>query len=401
MEDGRSDEQVVEEMRETNPLLGEQARNAAGLLRVPNSSVEMQRLSWAVGMASLALSAMWMIHQSLPYGLNIFGGTFAVSKSFDVQAWGSYWIPLSLILMSAVIPAVTCWDLFCLLARDNASLLQRETRARLLRRPAYMSFVAGSAVIAAAFLILRGVVCFRMLSLMPGALAEVAPDIHSRTISIWPASSVGHTRMPFGLPHDGPYSYGLFRVMTGIGQHGEVARPELVVEVQNAQKGVWSELQFPYKPGDVSRRPPLVAPYQPRLDWQMWFQALYTDNGLLNDWFTTLIDKISDASPPVLALLDTASFPDTDIKAVRVKFYSYNFSHYGEGGAWWHRTPRSVMGEEFDYSKELAHPVNLSREVQKALRTWHQTALYGLAALAFFLCIAPFCLQRVLDVKRT
>ena len=61
--------------------------------------------------------------------------------------------------------------------------------------------------------------------------------------------------------------------MTGIGSSGEVARPEILLE-GSADGSVWYPLEFRYKPTDVNRPPPLVAPHQPRLDWQMWFAAL-------------------------------------------------------------------------------------------------------------------------------
>ena len=84
-------------------------------------------------------------------------------------------------------------------------------------------------------------------------------------------------RVPLELPrlaelsqHLAPFhlvgSYGLFADMT-------VDRPELVVE--GSDDGVeWVPYGFKHKPGDPSRRPRFVAPHQPRLDWQMWFEAL-------------------------------------------------------------------------------------------------------------------------------
>lgn len=42
-----------------------------------------------------------------------------------------------------------------------------------------------------------------------------------------------------------------------------------------------------YKPGNMSRPPPLVAPHQPRLDWQMWFAALGPHTH--SPWFTSLV----------------------------------------------------------------------------------------------------------------
>ena len=60
--------------------------------------------------------------------------------------------------------------------------------------------------------------------------------------------------------------YGLFRVMT-------TQRPEIVIEGSRDDQH-WTEYEFRYKAGDVRRRPEFVAPYHPRLDWQMWFAAL-------------------------------------------------------------------------------------------------------------------------------
>ncbi|HVN07056.1 MAG TPA: lipase maturation factor family protein, partial [Bryobacteraceae bacterium] len=70
-------------------------------------------------------------------------------------------------------------------------------------------------------------------------------------------------------------SYGLFAVMT-------TTRPEIIVEGSNDGEN-WMPYEFRYKPGDVKRAPPWVAPYQPRLDWQMWFAAL--GNVGENPWF--------------------------------------------------------------------------------------------------------------------
>eukprot|EP00899_Mesostigma_viride_P006875 jgi/Mesvir1/16189/Mv08453-RA.2 len=61
-------------------------------------------------------------------------------------------------------------------------------------------------------------------------------------------------------------AYGLFRHMTGVGPHGTVARPEIIIEGSN-DMSTWRPYEFRYKPGDVTRAPPIAAPHQPRLDW--------------------------------------------------------------------------------------------------------------------------------------
>lgn len=45
-----------------------------------------------------------------------------------------------------------------------------------------------------------------------------------------------------------------------------------------------------YKPGNLSAPPPVVAPHQPRLDWQMWFAALGTHTQA--PWFSSLVYRL-------------------------------------------------------------------------------------------------------------
>lgn len=125
--------------------------------------------------------------------------------------------------------------------------------------------------------------------------------------------------------------YGLFRVMT-------TARPELVIE--GSRDGAqWTEYQFRWKPGVVTRRPRFVAPHQPRLDWQMWFAALSPYEGV--GWFQGFLVRLLQGSPPVLRLLRTNPFPDHPPRYVRALEYDYRFTTPAERratGAWWYRT---------------------------------------------------------------
>ena len=45
---------------------------------------------------------------------------------------------------------------------------------------------------------------------------------------------------------------------------------------RSATRRAGSAYEFPCKPGDLDRRPCVIAPYQPRLDWQIWFAAMST-----------------------------------------------------------------------------------------------------------------------------
>ncbi len=121
-------------------------------------------------------------------------------------------------------------------------------------------------------------------------------------------------------------TYGLFTVMT-------VNRPEIQVEGSNDGEH-WLAYQFPFKPGDVNRMPPVVAPYQPRLDWQMWFAALGTYQE--NRWFSNFMLRLLEGQPSVLRLLRYNPFPKIPPKYIRARIFLYHFTRFGER-PWWRR----------------------------------------------------------------
>lgn len=122
-------------------------------------------------------------------------------------------------------------------------------------------------------------------------------------------------------------SYGLFRVMT-------TQRRE--IEVQGSNDGQeWLAYEFPYKPGDVRQRPRLVAPFQPRLDWQMWFAALGTYRE--NPWLISLLSRLLEGRPEILALLEENPFPRQPPKYVRAVVYQYHYTDDLHAVAWWRR----------------------------------------------------------------
>jgi predicted DCC family thiol-disulfide oxidoreductase YuxK len=137
-------------------------------------------------------------------------------------------------------------------------------------------------------------------------------------------------------------SYGLFAVMT-------TQRDEIIVEGSNDGTN-WLAYEFKYKPGNVNRRPEFVEPFQPRLDWQMWFAAL--GNARQNPWFGNFCVRLLQGSPPVLALLEKNPFPNHPPKYIRAELYDYHFTNFAErrdeaassaqAGAWW---KRELIGE--------------------------------------------------------
>ena len=123
-------------------------------------------------------------------------------------------------------------------------------------------------------------------------------------------------------------SYGLFAVMT-------TARPEVVIEGSDDGR-TWREYLFKYKPSRLEDPPRWVAPYQPRLDWQMWFAAL----GRPPAWFAVLLQRLLEGSPEVLRLLGPNPFPDHPPRFVRALLYQYRMTDIAtkrRTGAWWRR----------------------------------------------------------------
>nr|ABM06059.1 hypothetical protein LOC91289 [Bos taurus] len=179
-----------------------------------------------------------------------------------------------------------------------------------------------------------------LISLVPYSYME--PSSHGR---LWTGahrlfSTVEHLQLA--------NSYGLFRRMTGLG-----GRPEVVLE-GSYDGHQWTEIEFMYKPGNLSRPPPIVVPHQPRLDWQMWFAALGPHTH--SPWFTSLVLRLLQGKEPVIRLVQNhvPSYPfhQQPPTYVRAQLYKYWFSHPWEQGQWWRRQ----WVEEFFPSVSLGDP---------------------------------------------
>eukprot|EP00045_Choanoeca_perplexa_P014044 m.163167 g.163167 ORF g.163167 m.163167 type:complete len:762 (+) comp16546_c0_seq19:1160-3445(+) len=126
-------------------------------------------------------------------------------------------------------------------------------------------------------------------------------------------------------------SYGLFRRMTGVG-----GRPELTVEA--SQDGdAWDEYLFKFKPNRPQDAPLLIAPHQPRLDWQMWFAALGSIKH--NTWLQSLAVRLLQGKQDVLDLLaaDQNSRIQVPPQYVRIRSWKYHFTT-NSSKDWWQRT---------------------------------------------------------------
>ena len=138
------------------------------------------------------------------------------------------------------------------------------------------------------------------------------------------------------------YSYDPLDLVNTYGAFGTVGRERAEIIFEGTEDSVitgdtkWKEYEFNAKPGDPNRRPPFVAPYQPRIDWQIWFAAMASPEEY--PWTLHFVWKLLHNDPGTLSLLANNPFPDAPPHYIRAQLYRYQFAPIGEE-AWWKREP--------------------------------------------------------------
>lgn len=98
----------------------------------------------------------------------------------------------------------------------------------------------------------------------------------------------------------------------------------------------WRAYEFPYKPGDPTRTPGVIAPFQPRLDWAIWFAAMSTPQQY--PWTLHFTWKLLHNDAGTLSLLANNPFPGEPPRYIRAQLYRYRFTQPGApGGRYWER----------------------------------------------------------------
>ena len=137
-------------------------------------------------------------------------------------------------------------------------------------------------------------------------------------------------------------SYDPLNLVNTYGAFGSVGQERLNIVFEGTMdsiptdQAVWKE--YPYKglPVDLYKRPPQVAPYHLRFDWQMWFAAMSSPDEY--PWTLTLIDKLLHNDPGALSLFAGNPFPGRPPVYIRAVLYRYRFARPGgSGGQWWTR----------------------------------------------------------------
>lgn len=138
-------------------------------------------------------------------------------------------------------------------------------------------------------------------------------------------------------------SFDRLHLVNTYGAFGSIGRTrdEIIIEGtdDDAITGAteWRAYEFKCKPGDLARRPCVVAPYHYRLDWQIWFAAM--SDYQRNPWLVHFVYKLLDNDRDALGLLANNPFPDRPPRYVRAELYRYQFTKPGDAsGAWWVRS---------------------------------------------------------------
>ncbi len=137
-------------------------------------------------------------------------------------------------------------------------------------------------------------------------------------------------------------SFDPLELVNTYGAFGSVGQERLNVVFEGTMDSIPTDsaqwIEYPYKalPVALDKRPPQIAPYQLRLDWQMWFAAMSTPNEY--PWTLHLVWKLLHNDRGTLGLFAANPFPGKPPLYIRAVLYRYSFAPRGNpDGRWWTR----------------------------------------------------------------
>jgi len=101
-------------------------------------------------------------------------------------------------------------------------------------------------------------------------------------------------------------------------------------------KASWKPYLYKGLPVEPNKRPPQIAPYQLRLDWQMWFASMGTAEQY--PWTYNLVWKLLHHDALALSLFANDPFNGKAPRFIRARIYRYKFAKPGNPqGLYWNR----------------------------------------------------------------
>jgi hypothetical protein len=137
-------------------------------------------------------------------------------------------------------------------------------------------------------------------------------------------------------------SFDPLELVNTYGAFGSIGRERANVVFEGTDSAVPDDTAlwkpYPYRglPVDPLSRPPQIAPYQLRLDWQMWFASMSSPAAY--PWTLNLVWKLLHNDRGALSLFAANPFPAKEPRFVRAVAYRYRFADPGtRDGSWWVR----------------------------------------------------------------
>ncbi|MDB4925999.1 lipase maturation factor family protein [Mucilaginibacter sp.] len=137
-------------------------------------------------------------------------------------------------------------------------------------------------------------------------------------------------------------SFNPLDIVNTYGAFGSVGQERLNVvfegtmDEQPDDKANWKPYIYKGLPVLLNQRPPQIAPYQLRLDWQMWFAAMSSADQY--PWTYNLVWKLLHNDPGAVSLFAGNPFPGKPPRYIRAVLYRYKFASPGNPqGLWWTR----------------------------------------------------------------
>jgi hypothetical protein len=219
---------------------------------------------------------------------------------------------LSFLNWLTIVPALACFDDRFLARVLPRALVQRAARAAQEARPS---------------------VAMERTSWVAVALVAV--------LSIPPVLNLASPRQIMNT------SFDRFDLVNTYGAFGSVGRDRWNVVFEGTADDArdphaqWKAYPYRALPVAVGERPVVIAPYQPRLDWQMWFAAMSSPDQY--PWTIHLVWKLLHNDPGALSLFRDNPFPDRPPRYVRAVLYRYAFAAPDDReGRWWTREEQGL-----------------------------------------------------------
>lgn len=134
-------------------------------------------------------------------------------------------------------------------------------------------------------------------------------------------------------------SFNQLHLVNTYGAFGSIGtvRNELIIEGTHDEalneNTAWKEYDFKHKPGPVDEKLTFIAPYQPRIDWQIWFAAMSSYER--EPWLVHYVWKLLHNDKNALSLIENNPFPEKPPKYIRILIYRYEFENpYQSENVW-------------------------------------------------------------------